>query len=118
MKKLALAFVLLLTVASTSNAGTVASATSVTAGTLARELANFLQLNELQYLKIKGFESVKLEAIKTAETSLTGDALAKQLVAIESTFAASVLEILTPAQQKAFVGMKSMLATAQETAVK
>jgi hypothetical protein len=113
MKSLVLALVVTLSVASSSFAGTTVAASEITAGTLARELANTLQLNELQYLKIKGLETQKLDAIKNAETTLTGDALAKQLVTIETSFSTAVLEILTPNQQKAYLGMKSLMATAQ-----
>ncbi|AMM51801.1 hypothetical protein TH61_12285 [Rufibacter sp. DG15C] len=111
MKSLVLALVVTLSVASSSLAGTSASVNS--AGALARELANTLQLNEMQYLKIKGFETKKLEAIKEAETTMTGEALAKHLILIETSFSASVVEVLTPSQQKAYLGMKSLMATNQ-----
>ncbi|GAA4302606.1 hypothetical protein GCM10023183_14400 [Nibribacter koreensis] len=100
-------------------AGTLPTAvSSASAGTLARELANTLQLNELQYLKLKGFETKKLEAIKAAETALTGQELVAQLTTIESAFSASVLEILTPNQQKAFIGMKTLVDVAQTSPAK
>ncbi|MBA9079207.1 hypothetical protein [Rufibacter quisquiliarum] len=107
MKKVILAFALFVSVAGVTTANTPANSSTATAVTSARELANALLLNEAQYVKVKTLEGVRIEEVKAAQASLTGDALTASLAVIQEKFNNALLLVLNPSQQKAFEALKS-----------
>lgn len=103
MKNLILSIALLFSVASVSATEVSTDSTNTVATASARAIANALQLNEAQYMKVRSLEKAKIDEQRIAQATLSGVELETKVAFITDKFTTALMQVLTCTQQKAYL---------------